>query len=144
MKEPLYLIGNGQYPGKEIVLTHLAEMNLYLPAAHHALRQRIDELFALRHLPLHIIGEIESLETLTAALSGGNGVSIVPESAALALQNAGKVWASRITSPHVNLHYTLNVSASRVLSAQARSVKNLLVSQIRKPMIMDRELLLVS
>lgn len=44
--------------------------------------------FSLRSLSAKIIGEIESIATLTAAVSSGMGVTVLAESAALALMNS--------------------------------------------------------
>ena len=43
------------------------------------------EAFTLRRLSAKVIGEIESITTLTAAIASGMGVTVLPESAARSL-----------------------------------------------------------
>ena len=54
-------------------LTAVAEMNLFLPRDYSAVRARVTEAFTLRRLSAKIIGEIESITTLTAAIASGMG-----------------------------------------------------------------------
>jgi hypothetical protein len=48
-------------------------MNLFLPRDYSAVRVRVDEAFSLRRLTAKIIGEIDSISTLTAAIASGDG-----------------------------------------------------------------------
>jgi LysR family nitrogen assimilation transcriptional regulator len=70
--------------GQSVDLTAVAEMNLFLPRDYSAVRVRVDEAFSLRRLTAKIIGEIDSISTLTAAIAR-MGVTVLPESAARAL-----------------------------------------------------------
>ncbi|WP_380179032.1 nitrogen assimilation transcriptional regulator NAC [Kalamiella sp. sgz302252] len=144
MKEELYLVGATNCPGQHIDLAEVAEMNLFLPRDYSAVRKRVDEAFSLRRLSARIIGEIESLATLTAAVASGMGVTVLPESAARALVSSGNAWMARINSPTLNLPLSLNVSARAPLSPAAQAVKNILLSLLNKPAVADRELMLVS
>ena len=74
-------------------------MNLFLPSDYSAIRLRVDEAFSLRRLTAKVIGEIESIATLTAAIASGMGVAVLPESAARSLCGAVNGWMSRITTP---------------------------------------------
>ena len=65
LKEDLYLVGTRDCPGQSVDLTAVAEMNLYLPRDYSAVRVRVDEAFSLRRLTAKIIGEIDSISTLT-------------------------------------------------------------------------------
>lgn len=100
--------------------------------------------FSLRRLTAKVIGEIESISTLTAAIASGMGVTVLPESAARALCNAANGWMARITAPSMNLPLSLNVSAMGSLSPQAQAVKEILLSLVSRPMMENRELQLVS
>lgn len=144
MKEELYLVGASTCPGQSVDLTDVAGMNLFLPRDYSAVRKRVDEAFSLRRLSARIIGEIESIATLTAAVSSGMGATVLPESAARALVNATDAWMARITSPTLNLPLTLNISARGPLSPSAQAVKNILLSLLNTPVAEDRELMLVS
>jgi LysR family nitrogen assimilation transcriptional regulator len=144
MKEELYLVGASACPGQSIDLADVAEMNLFLPRDYSAVRKRVDEAFSLRRLSARIIGEIESIATLTSAVSSGMGATVLPESAARALVSSTNAWMARITSPTLNLPLSLNVSAREPLSPSAQAVKNILLSLLNKPVVEDRELMLVS
>lgn len=143
MKEDLYLVGTSQCPGNSVELADVAQMNLFLPRDYSAVRKRVDEAFSLRRLSARIIGEIESIATLTAAISSGMGVTVLPESAARSLVSSTNAWMARIGSPSLNLPLSLNVSARQPLSPSAQAVKTILLSLINQPLAEERELMLV-
>jgi len=143
MKEELNLVGATACPGATVDLADVAQMHLFLPRDYSAVRKRVDEAFSLRRLSAKIIGEIESISTLTAAVSSGMGVTVLPESAARALVSSTHAWMARINSPSLNLPLSLNVSARLPLSPSAQAVKNILLSLLNKPMVEERELMLV-
>jgi len=142
LKEDLYLVGTRDCPGPSIDLTAVAEMNLFLPRDYSAVRLRVDEAFSLRRLTAKIIGEIESITTLTAAIASGMGVTVLPESAARSLCSAANGWMARITAPSMSLPLSLNTSAHGPLSPQAQAVKDILMSLVSRPALENRELLL--
>lgn len=144
LKEDLYLVGTTACPGINVDLAEVAQMSLFLPRDYSAVRQRVDEAFSLRRLSARIIGEIESLSTLTAAISSGMGVTVLPESAARALVGSTQAWMARITSPTISLPLSLNLSHRLPLSPPAQAVKNILLSLLNKPLTEKRELTLVS
>ncbi|HAZ77266.1 MULTISPECIES: nitrogen assimilation transcriptional regulator NAC [Enterobacteriaceae] len=144
LKEDLYLVGTRDCPGQSVDLTAVAEMNLFLPRDYSAVRLRVDEAFSLRRLTAKIIGEIESITTLTAAIASGMGVTVLPESAARSLCSAANGWMARITAPSMSLPLSLNTSAHGPLSPQAQAVKDILMSLVSRPTLENRELLLVS
>lgn len=144
MKEDLFLVGATDYPGASVDLADVAQMSLFLPRDYSAVRKRVDEAFSLRRLSARIIGEIESISTLTAAISSGMGVTVLPESAARALVGSTDAWMSRINSPSLSLPLSLNISARLPLSPSAQAVKNILLSLLNKPLSEERELMLVS
>jgi LysR family nitrogen assimilation transcriptional regulator len=144
LKEDLYLVGTRDCPGQSVDLTAVAEMNLYLPRDYSAVRVRVDEAFSLRRLTAKIIGEIDSISTLTAAIASGMGVTVLPESAARSLCSAANGWMARITTPSMSLPLSLNMSARGSLTPQAQAVKEILMSLVSKPSLENRELQLVS
>lgn len=144
MKEDLFLVGATDYPGASVDLADVAQMSLFLPRDYSAVRKRVDEAFSLRRLSARIIGEIESISTLTSAISSGMGVTVLPESAARALVGSTDAWMSRINSPSLSLPLSLNISARLPLSPSAQAVKNILLSLLNKPLNEERELMLVS
>lgn len=143
MKEDLFLVGATDYPGASVDLADVAQMSLFLPRDYSAVRKRVDEAFSLRRLSARIIGEIESISTLTSAISSGMGVTVLPESAARSLVGSTDAWMSRINSPSLSLPLSLNISARLPLSPSAQAVKNILLSLLNKPLNEERELMLV-
>lgn len=143
MKEDLFLVGATDYPGVSVDLADVAQMSLFLPRDYSAVRKRVDEAFSLRRLSARIIGEIESISTLTSAISSGMGVTVLPESAARSLVGSTDAWMSRINSPSLSLPLSLNISARLPLSPSAQAVKNILLSLLNKPLNEERELMLV-
>ncbi|MFQ9623992.1 MAG: nitrogen assimilation transcriptional regulator NAC [Enterobacteriaceae bacterium] len=143
LKEDLYLVGTRDCPGQSVDLTAVAEMNLFLPRDYSAVRARVTEAFTLRRLSAKIIGEIESITTLTA-IASGMGVTVLPESAARSLCGAANGWMARISTPSMSLSLSLNMSAKGSLSPQAQAVKEILLSLVSRPSLENRELLLVS
>lgn len=144
LKEDLYLVGSGESPGNNVDLSVVAEMNLFLPRDYSAVRKRVDEAFSLRRLTAKVVGEIESLATMTAAIASGMGVTVLPESAARSLVAASGGWMARITTPSLTLPLSLNLSARMPLSPQAHAVKDILMSLVAHPMLESQELQLVS
>ncbi|WP_049293531.1 nitrogen assimilation transcriptional regulator NAC [Franconibacter helveticus] len=143
LKEDLYVVGTRDCPGQSIDLAAVAEMNLFLPRDYSAVRKRVDEAFSLRRLTAKIIGEIESIATLTAAIASGMGVTVLPESAARALAGSANGWMARITTPSMSLPLSLNLSSTLPLSPQAQAVKEILLSLVTRPALENRELMLV-
>ena len=144
LKEDLYLVGTRDCPGQSVDLTAVAEMNLFLPRDYSAVRARVTESFTLRRLSAKIIGEIESITTLTAAIASGMGATVLPESAARSLCGAANGWMARISTPSMSLSLSLNMSARGSLSPQAQAVKEILLSLVSRPSLENRELQLVS
>lgn len=118
-------------------------MNLFLPRDYSAVRARVTEAFTLRRLSAKIIGEIESITTLTAAIASGMGATVLPESAARSLCGAANGWMARISTPSMSLSLSLNMSARGSLP-QAQAVKEILLSLVSRPSLENRELQLVS
>ncbi|ELY3455200.1 nitrogen assimilation transcriptional regulator NAC [Cronobacter sakazakii] len=144
IKEDLFLVGTRDCPGQSVDLASVAQMNLFLPHDYSAVRKRVDEAFSLRRLTAKIIGEIESVSTLSAAIASGMGVTVLPESAARSLAGSTNGWLARITSPSMTLPLSLNVSSRVPLTPQAQAVKDILLSLVARPALENRELLLVS
>lgn len=144
LKEDLYLVGTRDCPGKSVDLIAVAQRDLFLPRDYSAVRSRVDEAFSLRRLTAKVIGEIESIATLTAAISSGMGVTVLPESAARSLSGSTNGWMARIASPSMSLSLSLNMSARGSLTPQAQAVKEILMSLVGSPGLENRELQLVS
>ncbi|MFI8415839.1 nitrogen assimilation transcriptional regulator NAC [Serratia sp. NPDC078593] len=131
-KEELYLVAarTVSSPGNSIDLTDVSRFNLFLPHKDDRMRNQLDEAMAVRRLTYHVIAEIASPATLSAAVASGMGATILPESAARAMIGSGKAWMARITRPVISIPLSLCVSAQQPLSATALAVQALLVSMV--------------
>ena len=72
-------------PGQTVDLAALAEVPLLLPSRIHAVRQMIEACFEARATKPRVLAEIESLETLVAAVRQALGAAILPTLAANAM-----------------------------------------------------------
>ncbi|TCV98194.1 nitrogen assimilation transcriptional regulator NAC [Biostraticola tofi] len=146
LKEDLYLVGTHDNPGKNIELNEVALRQLFLARDFSAIHKRMAEAFTLRRLSAKIIGEIDAIATLSAAIASGMGAAVLPESSASAVVRTANAWMSRITSPGLALPLTLNLSSRMPLSPSAAAVKSLLTSLATQsmPLVTPHELLLAS
>lgn len=101
----------------------MAIRELFLPRDFSAIRKRMDEAFSLRRLSAKIIGEIDSIATLTAAVASGMGNAVLPESTAATVVSTTNAWMARIISPGMPLTFT--TSSRLPLSPAASAVKTL-------------------
>ena len=74
-----------------IDLAALADIPLLLPSRIHAVRLVIEACFESHHFKPRLLAEVESLETLAAAVEQGLGASILPVFAAEAMARASDV-----------------------------------------------------
>ncbi len=82
LKEDLFLVGTQDCPGQSVDVNAIAQMNLFLPSDYSAVSDFVLMAFSLRRLTAKVIGEIESIATLTAAIASGMGVAVVAQWAA--------------------------------------------------------------
>jgi LysR family nitrogen assimilation transcriptional regulator len=90
MTEPLCVVaaeslGIATAPGRDIELPALARVPLLLPSRIHAIRLVIEACFESHQFQPHLLAEVESLETLVAAVQQGLGAAILPVFAAEAI-----------------------------------------------------------
>lgn len=118
LKEDLFLVGTHDNPGGSIELSDVAIRELFLPRDFSAIRKRVDEAFSLRRLSAKIIGEIDSIATLTAAVASGMGNAVLPESTPATVVSTTNAWMARIISPGMPLPLTLTTSSRLPLSSR--------------------------
>ncbi|MBH2882215.1 nitrogen assimilation transcriptional regulator NAC [Serratia ureilytica] len=130
MREDLYLVATRAvpHPGNSVELLDVARLNLFLPREGDAVRNQLEEAMALRKLAVNVVGEIESSGALSAAIAGGLGATVLPESVARAMIGPAKAWMARINAPTMSVPLSLCMSGQQSLSAPALLVKNLLLS----------------
>lgn len=130
MREDLYLVATRAvpHPGNSVELLDVARLNLFLPREGDAVRNQLEEAMALRKLAINVVGEIESSGALSAAIAGGLGATVLPESVARAMIGPAKAWMARINAPTMSVPLSLCMSGQQPLSAPALLVKDLLLS----------------
>ncbi|MEL5660431.1 nitrogen assimilation transcriptional regulator NAC [Serratia ureilytica] len=130
MREDLYLLATRAvpHPGNSVELLDVARLNLFLPREGDAVRNQLEEAMALRKLAVNVVGEIESSGALSAAIAGGLGATVLPESVARAMIGPAKAWMARINAPTMSVPLSLCMSGQQSLSAPALLVKDLLLS----------------
>ncbi|HEJ7257976.1 TPA: nitrogen assimilation transcriptional regulator NAC [Serratia marcescens] len=130
MREDLYLVATRAvpHPGNSVELLDVARLNLFLPREGDAVRNQLEEAMALRKLAVNVVGEIESSGALSAAIAGGLGATVLPESVARAMIGPAKAWMARINAPTMSVPLSLCMSSQQALSAPALLVKDLLLS----------------
>ena len=101
LMEPLFLVVPRDTFSQftDIDLTRVNELDLLLPRPYNYLRKYLDEAFASLQLTAHVVAEIESASTLSAAVAAGLGATILPESAARVMADSIQAHLCRIVSP---------------------------------------------
>ncbi|MGW3409666.1 nitrogen assimilation transcriptional regulator NAC [Streptomyces sp. NPDC000888] len=134
--EDLYLIGApgtaaSALPGDDVTIAELADVGLLLPSRIHTIRQVVDAAFRHASLEPRVVGEIESVLTLTSAIGAGLGATVLPWSAAQAILDVRKLVVRRITDPAIEVKLSLCTSDHQPLSEPALAVHDLFHELIR-------------
>ncbi|WP_329544205.1 nitrogen assimilation transcriptional regulator NAC [Streptomyces sp. NBC_01356] len=134
--EDLYLIGApgtaaSALPGDDVSIAELADVGLLLPSRIHTIRQVVDAAFRHASLEPRVVGEIESVLTLTSAIGAGLGATVLPWSAAQAILDVRKLVVRRITDPAIEVKLSLCTSDHQPLSEPALAVHDLFHELIR-------------
>lgn len=130
MKEDLYFIcprSLGE-PRKTICLAEMVGYELFLPRIYNIMRKLLDEAFVQQNLAYRVKCEIESLTTLTCAISKGLGCTVLPESAARDMVSSADAWMAKIIEPDVPASLSFCTSDHLPLSQPAEAVKTILLS----------------
>ncbi|MFD3928821.1 nitrogen assimilation transcriptional regulator NAC [Streptomyces sp. NPDC058614] len=128
--EDLYLVGApgtaaSALPGDDVTIAELADVGLLLPSRIHTIRQVVDAAFRHASLEPRVVGEIESVLTLTSAIDAGLGATVLPWSAAQAILDVRKLVVRRITDPAIEVKLSLCTSDHQPLSEPALAVHDL-------------------
>lgn len=121
----------------EISLEDAAEFGLFLPEQNHTLRQIIETGLRNKGLSLRLVGEVESVPSLTRLLEADMGATILPKSAADALFHEEDFRVLRIVDPELQCkialctpdHEPLSEAASAVLMVLKEMLQEMLSSK---------------
>jgi len=142
--EDLHLVVNAKNTavgdGNEITLQGTAEFGLFLPEQNHTLRQIVENGMRNKGLSLRLVGEVESVPSLTRLLRADMGATILPKSAADALFHEEDFRVLRIVDPGLQCrialctpdHEPLSEAASAVLMVLKEMLQEMLSSKYAK------------
>ena len=142
LMEPLFLVVPRDTFSQftNIDLTRVNELDLLLPRPYNYLRKYLDEAFASLQLTAHVVAEIESASTLSAAVAAGLGATILPESAARVMADSIQTHLCRIVSPSIELPLALCESDHLPLSEPAQAVRDIILELVEsQPFSADYE-----
>lgn len=113
-------------PGKDgkntITLAEASTVGLFLPEKNHTLRQLIEKGLADQDLPLRLVGEVESVPSLTRLIRANLGGTVLPKSAADALFPDQDFKVLRIVEPGLQSKIALCTPDHEPLSEAASAV----------------------
>jgi LysR family nitrogen assimilation transcriptional regulator len=105
-----------------ITLDEVAAVGLFLPEQIHTLRQVVQAGIDSRGLKLKLVGEVESVPSLTRLLRTDLGATILPKSAAVALFHEEDFRVLRIVEPALQCRIALCTPDHEPLSEAASAV----------------------
>ena len=141
--EDLHLVVNSGHeldvePGAETIsLEAAASLGLFLPEQNHTLRQLVQGGIEGKGLKLRLVGEVESVPSLTRLLRSDLGATVLPKSAADALFHEEDFRVLRIVDPALQCkialctpdHEPLSEAASAVLLVLKEMLQEMLSSK---------------
>lgn len=121
--EELYFVTTQSRTEPDITFAEAVAEPLILPSPIHTVRQVIDTTLTRAQLSARVLAQTESISLLANAVSEGLGGSILPLSAAKALQRRlPEATRYRIRQPNIKVHMAICVSDQLPLSEPAAIV----------------------
>ncbi len=134
--EDLHLVVNGKNragaESGEITLEDAARFGLFLPEQNHTLRQIVETGMRSKGLTLRLVGEVESVPSLTRLLRADMGATILPKSAADALFHEEDFHVLRIVNPGLQCKIALCTPDHEPLSEAASAVLMVLKEMLQE------------
>lgn len=133
LAEDLFLVAPAtlmkNLPASDMVaFEELAGMDLMLPTRINTVRQLVDTTFRRVGTTPRIVAEIESVATMTGAIQAGIGATVLPWSAATAVNAVDPdILIRRITKPSIPVKVSLCTSSQLPMSEPAIAVSDILV-----------------
>ena len=116
----------------EITLEEASQFGLFLPEQNHTLRQIIETGLQNKGLSLRLVGEVESVPSLTRLLEADMGATILPKSAADALFHEEDFRVLRIVDPGLQCKIALCTPDHEPLSEAASAVLMVLKEMLQE------------
>ncbi|VTU23626.1 Cyn operon transcriptional activator [Variovorax sp. SRS16] len=132
LTEDLFVVAPEGMLGQEdeVALAELRDVDLLLPRSSNQLRKHVDQAFASARIVPHVVAEMESSNTLAAAIASGVGATILPVSMARGVAAMAAVELRRIVSPTIEVPLSLCASDHLPLSEPAQAVKAILLELV--------------
>ena len=134
--EDLHLVVNGKNRtaagSEDITLDDAAGFGLFLPEQNHTLRQIVETGMRNKGLTLKLVGEVESVPSLTRLLRTDMGATILPKSAADSLFHEEDFQVLRIVNPGLQCKIALCTPDHEPLSEAASAVLMVLKEMLQE------------
>ena len=120
----LYVVGHKHLLGPASAGV-TGSLPMLLPSAAHVIRHLVEAVYSRRRVRPRIVAEIESFETLAAAVRDGLGATVLPRSVAAALAGEHGLAFRQFGAPATAITLSLSTADSAVVSEAARVVRHL-------------------
>ena len=124
-REPMVLIGPVPLP-RRVRLADVAALPLVMPSGPNALRQLLERETRPRGLPLSIVAEVDSVQTVLSLVARGVSHTVLPESALKLWIYAQPLNVAAIYSPTLRNRVVLAVPKARPATRPSRLAAQLL------------------
>lgn len=125
VREPLVLASRQPLPAR-VRLADLAGRRLVMPSGPHALRRLVEEQAQPRRVPLEVIAEVDSVQTVLSIVAQGVADSVLPASAIGSLPESEGLHVAAIHSPVIRSALVLLVPVARPATRLSRRGAELL------------------
>lgn len=129
VREPLVLISTSPLP-QRMRLADVARRKLVMPSGPHALRHLLEQHTRPRSLPLHVVAEVDSVQTVLSLVARGVADTVLPVSAASTWAYPAPLHVASIHAPAMRNRLVLAVPAARPATALTRHAGQLLRSLV--------------
>ncbi|MGI4778595.1 MAG: LysR family transcriptional regulator [Janthinobacterium lividum] len=124
-REPLVLIGPEPLP-RRVRLADVAARPLVMPSGPNALRQLLEQETRPRGLPLQIVAEVDSVQTVLSLVARGVSHTVLPQSALRLWTYALPLHVAAIHAPVIRNRIVLAVPKARPATRPSRLATGLL------------------
>jgi LysR family nitrogen assimilation transcriptional regulator len=125
VREPLVLIGPVRLPPR-VRLMDVAALPLVMPSSPNALRQLLEKYTRPRGLPLSIVAEVDSVQTVLSLVASGIAHTVLPQSASKQWAYPKPLYMASIFAPPIRNRLVLAVPKARPATRPAQLAAKLL------------------